>query len=125
VQLDLLPFGEQALRHFLFLERPEGIERQDAAGFVPAAPPREPVQPGEALPRGRGSLARTRLGPAARTNRAARAALRRGRRHPGRPHAVTKARQRAVTIAAAVADHVPADLRPRPAGAGLGAGTRQ
>lgn len=52
VQLDLLPFGEQALRHFLFLERPEGIERQDAAGFVPAAPPREPVQPGEALPRG-------------------------------------------------------------------------
>lgn len=44
---------------------------------------------------------------------------------PGAPHAVTKARQRAVTIAAAVADHVPADLRPRPAGAGLGAGTRQ
>jgi hypothetical protein len=42
VQLDLLPFGEQALRHFLFLERPEGVERQDAAGFVPAAPPREP-----------------------------------------------------------------------------------
>jgi hypothetical protein len=52
VQLDLLPFGEQALRHFLFLERPEGMERQDAAGFVLAAPPREPVQPGEALPRG-------------------------------------------------------------------------
>ena len=52
VQLNLLPFGEQALRHFLYLERPEGIERPDAAGFVPAAPPREPVQPGEALPRG-------------------------------------------------------------------------
>jgi len=26
VQLDLLPFGEQALRHYLFLERPEGME---------------------------------------------------------------------------------------------------
>jgi Ferritin-like len=52
VQLDLLPFGEQALRHFLFLERPEGIERQDAAGFVPAGPAREPVQPTETLPRG-------------------------------------------------------------------------
>jgi len=52
VQLDLLPFGEQALRHFLFLERPEGMELQDAAGFVPAVPAREPVQPAEALPRG-------------------------------------------------------------------------
>ena len=52
VQLDLLPFGEQALRHFLFLERPEGIELDDAAGFVPSGPTREPVQPAEALPRG-------------------------------------------------------------------------
>jgi Ferritin-like len=52
VQLDLLPFGEQALRHFLFLERPEGMERQDAQGFVPVVPPREPVQADEALPRG-------------------------------------------------------------------------
>lgn len=52
VQLDLLPFGEQALRHFLFLERPEGIELDDAAGFVPSGPTREPVEPTEALPRG-------------------------------------------------------------------------
>jgi len=37
VQLDLLPFGEQALRHFLFLERPEGMELHDARGFAPAA----------------------------------------------------------------------------------------
>jgi len=36
--LDLLPFGEQALQHFLYLERPEGMERQDARGFVPTAP---------------------------------------------------------------------------------------
>jgi len=52
VQLDLLAFGEQALRHFLYLERPEGMERQDAEGFVPMVPPREPVQTDEALPRG-------------------------------------------------------------------------
>ena len=52
VQMDLLPFGQQALRHFLFLERPEGMELQDAEGFVPVAPSREPVQADEALPRG-------------------------------------------------------------------------
>src|SRR5262249_44031408 len=52
VQLDLLPFGEQALRHFLYLERPEGMERQDAEGFVPAAPPREPLSEQESMPRG-------------------------------------------------------------------------
>ena len=52
VQLDLLPFGEDALRHFLFLERPEGMERQDAEGFVPTAPAREPVAADEEMPRG-------------------------------------------------------------------------
>jgi hypothetical protein len=52
VQLDLLPFGEQALRHFLYLERPEGMELQDAEGFMPAAPVRAPVDAGELLPRG-------------------------------------------------------------------------
>jgi Ferritin-like len=52
LHLDLLPFGERALQHFLYLERPEGMERQDAQGFVPGAPPREPVDPDEVLPRG-------------------------------------------------------------------------
>ncbi len=52
VQLDLLPFGEQALLHFLFLERPEGMERPDADEFVPNAPPRDPVVESEWLPRG-------------------------------------------------------------------------
>jgi hypothetical protein len=52
VQLDLLPFGEQALLHFLYLERPEGMERQDAEGFVPVAPPRQPLSDEEAMPRG-------------------------------------------------------------------------
>ncbi|HET7046797.1 MAG TPA: ferritin-like protein [Solirubrobacteraceae bacterium] len=52
IQLDLMPFGEQALRHFLFLERPEGMERQDAEGFVPTAPRRDPLSESEAMPRG-------------------------------------------------------------------------
>jgi CDGSH-type Zn-finger protein/truncated hemoglobin YjbI len=33
VRLALLPFGEQALRHFLFLERPEGMDVDDAEGL--------------------------------------------------------------------------------------------
>ena len=33
VQLAFVPFGERALRHFLFLERPEGINLKDAEGF--------------------------------------------------------------------------------------------
>ena len=52
VQLDLLPFGEEALQHFLFLERPEGMERHDAAEFVPAGSPRAPVDALESMPRG-------------------------------------------------------------------------
>jgi hypothetical protein len=52
IQLDLMPFGEQALKHFLFLERPEGMLREDAEGFVPAAPRREPLNESEAMPRG-------------------------------------------------------------------------
>jgi CDGSH-type Zn-finger protein/truncated hemoglobin YjbI len=34
VQLALLPFGEQALRHFMFLERPEGMDIADADGLA-------------------------------------------------------------------------------------------
>ena len=52
LRLDLLPFGERALRHFLYLERPEGTERLDAEGFVPVAPPFEPLAADEAMPRG-------------------------------------------------------------------------
>jgi hypothetical protein len=51
VQLDLLPFGAAALTHFLYLERPEGMERMDAAGFVPTAPRHAPVESGEVMPR--------------------------------------------------------------------------
>src|SRR5258708_30357510 len=34
VQLALMPFGEQALRHFMFLERAEGMELEDAGGVA-------------------------------------------------------------------------------------------
>jgi hypothetical protein len=34
VQIALLPFGERALRHFIYLERPEGMALEDAAGFA-------------------------------------------------------------------------------------------
>jgi Ferritin-like len=51
VRFALLPFGDAALTHFLYLERPEGMERADAAGFVPGAPPPDPVAAGELMPR--------------------------------------------------------------------------
>src|SRR5262249_30015619 len=37
VQLTLLPFGEEALRHFLYLERPEGMNFDDAEGIAALA----------------------------------------------------------------------------------------
>jgi hypothetical protein len=45
IQLALLPFGEHALRHFLYLERPEGMELEDAPEFalIGAAVPVTPV----------------------------------------------------------------------------------
>jgi Ferritin-like len=37
VRIELLPFGEAALRHFAFLERPEGMAIDDAEGFAAIA----------------------------------------------------------------------------------------
>jgi len=34
IQMALLPFSEAALRHFAYLERPEGLEMEDADGFA-------------------------------------------------------------------------------------------
>src|SRR5215510_10380729 len=48
VQIALLPFGEQALRHFIYLERPEGMALNDAAGFA-AARHAQPLTAGNAL----------------------------------------------------------------------------
>src|ERR1700746_2859307 len=36
VQIALVPFGERALRHFIYLERPEGMALDDAAEFAAA-----------------------------------------------------------------------------------------
>ena len=52
VQLRLLPFGEAALQHFVYLERPEGVERADAEGFEPAGSPPPPMRREEVVPRG-------------------------------------------------------------------------
>jgi hypothetical protein len=54
VRFAFLPFGKASLSHFLYLERPEGMERADAAGFVPVRPAPEPVGPDEAMPRMQG-----------------------------------------------------------------------
>ncbi|MGH2377850.1 MAG: ferritin-like domain-containing protein [Candidatus Limnocylindria bacterium] len=43
VQLALIPFGERALRHFLFLERPEGMALEDAEGFGAAVARARPL----------------------------------------------------------------------------------
>jgi Ferritin-like len=51
VQVRLLPFGEAALQHFVYLERPEGIEGTDAEGFAPAGPQLAPMGPEEIIPR--------------------------------------------------------------------------
>jgi ferritin-like protein len=52
VQVRLLPFGEAALQHFVYLERPEGTEDADAEGFLPAGAPPSPMSPEEIIPRG-------------------------------------------------------------------------
>ncbi len=50
VQLALLPFGERALRHFVYLERPEGMEMEDAEGFDQAGPPLPPMAATDLVP---------------------------------------------------------------------------
>ncbi|MGD0196528.1 MAG: ferritin-like domain-containing protein [Solirubrobacteraceae bacterium] len=52
VQLGLLPFGEAALRHFAFLERPEGFDFADADGFEAAESFLEAMSPDDIIPRG-------------------------------------------------------------------------
>ncbi|HVM06627.1 MAG TPA: hypothetical protein VM242_15825 [Acidimicrobiales bacterium] len=50
VQLALLPFGERALRHFVYLERPEGADVHDAEGFDHSGRVLRPVGPNELVP---------------------------------------------------------------------------
>ena len=51
VQFELLPFGERALRHFLYLERPEGINLPDAEGFEAAGEIERPMTSEDIVPR--------------------------------------------------------------------------
>ena len=50
VQVRLLPFGEAALQHFVYLERPEGMDGADAELFTPAGPPIPPMGPNRGPP---------------------------------------------------------------------------
>ncbi|HWN61491.1 MAG TPA: ferritin-like domain-containing protein, partial [Streptosporangiaceae bacterium] len=52
VHLTLLPFGEAALRHFMFLERPEGMDLDDAEGMAAFGRAAPAVTQGEIVPRG-------------------------------------------------------------------------
>ncbi|HLJ99446.1 MAG TPA: CDGSH iron-sulfur domain-containing protein, partial [Streptosporangiaceae bacterium] len=51
VKLALLPFGEQALRHFMFLERPEGMDIADADGMTAMERAEPLMEEGEIVPR--------------------------------------------------------------------------
>ena len=48
VQIALVPFGERALRHFIYLERPEGLDLNDAEGFA-AVGQAQPLTDGDQL----------------------------------------------------------------------------
>jgi hypothetical protein len=50
IQLVLMPFSEDALRHFIFLERPEDFADQDAPGFDPSGPHFADARGGELVP---------------------------------------------------------------------------
>jgi CDGSH-type Zn-finger protein/truncated hemoglobin YjbI len=52
VELTLLPFGERALRHFMFLERPEGMDLADADGLAAAERSAPAMSERDIVPRG-------------------------------------------------------------------------
>ena len=52
VHLALLPFGEEAMRHFMFLERPEGMDIRDADGMAAYGRAQPLMESGDIVPRG-------------------------------------------------------------------------
>ncbi len=52
VQLALLPFGEQALQHFMFLERPEGMDLDDADGLAAVGRAKPKLSERDIVPQG-------------------------------------------------------------------------
>ena len=55
VHLALLPFGEPALQHFMFLERPEGMDLNDAEGMAAFGRATPAMQPARSSPAARTS----------------------------------------------------------------------
>jgi hypothetical protein len=51
VQFALLPFGETALRHFVYFERAAGVDLSDTEEFAPTGETPAPMSPDELLPR--------------------------------------------------------------------------
>ncbi len=51
VQFGLLRFGEAALRHFVYFERPQDVELEEVAEFAPAGPRPAPMSETELQPR--------------------------------------------------------------------------
>lgn len=51
VILTLIPFGEQALQHFMFLERPEGMDLNDAEGLAARERAAPMMREGDIVPR--------------------------------------------------------------------------
>jgi CDGSH-type Zn-finger protein/truncated hemoglobin YjbI len=51
VRLALLPFGEEALQHFMFLERPEGMDLEDADGLAAVGRAEPHLAPADIVPR--------------------------------------------------------------------------
>jgi hypothetical protein len=52
VQFALLPFGRDALHHFVYFERPEDVPLADVAALAPVGPAPVPMSAQELLPRG-------------------------------------------------------------------------
>lgn len=50
INMVLAPFGETALRHFLFLERPEGMDLSDSPEFAPVGEASAPADDEEIVP---------------------------------------------------------------------------
>ena len=99
VHLALMPFGDQALRHFMFLERPEGMDLNDAEGMAAFGRALPAMQAGDIVPRGQdfatvGHLYRSieagHRAPGRQVRRAV--AVRRPAAGPGHPAALRLAR---------------------------------
>lgn len=61
VQFALLPFGEEALRHFVYFERPQHADVSEVDAFAPAGPAPSAMEAGELQPRGQDFVSQGQL----------------------------------------------------------------